>query len=60
MPESFEALPDEILEEYFEGLCNGDYLSIQVLPLHERKQVEAFVMARQCQWLVLLEQRTKA
>lgn len=57
---TFEPLEEEILEEYFEGLCQGDYNSIQALEPWERRQLEAFVMAKQCQWLVQLEQRTKA
>lgn len=53
-----ELLDEHVLEEYFEGLCRGDYQSLLSLTLHEAAQVQAFTLARLCQWNVQLEQRT--
>ena len=57
---TIELLEDSDLEEYYEDLCKGNWQGIAGLPHHQAHQVLAFAAARNAQWLLQLEQRTKA
>lgn len=48
-------IDEEALEDYYEGLCRGDYQSVMVLSLAMQMQVLLFAAARSAQWLCDLE-----